>query len=119
MLHSQSKQAEKVIVKVDAEIEDIIPIFFETLAEEMETALDALQRDDYETIQIWGHSLKGAVASDSRPVARVTSLADRVTTGAEAVLDSGGDRVAVHKEGEVSDPCRATVQVHHHLGHRQ
>ena len=59
MLDSQSNSDEKVIVKVDAEIEDIIPIFFETLVEEMETALDALQRDDYETTQIWGHSLRG------------------------------------------------------------
>ena len=51
---------ERIIVKVDAEIEAIIPIFFEKLLEEIETALDSLQQEDYETIQIWGHSLKGA-----------------------------------------------------------
>ncbi len=60
MQQSDAKQGEKVIVKVDAEIEDIIPIFFEKLLEEIETALDSLRQDDYETIQIWGHRLKGA-----------------------------------------------------------
>ena len=60
MQHNGARQGERVIVKVDAEIEAIIPIFFEKLLEEIETALDSLQQDDYETIQIWGHSLKGA-----------------------------------------------------------
>ena len=60
MQHSEAKQGEKLLVKVDAEIEDIIPIFFETLFEEIETALDSLLQDNYETVQIWGHSLKGA-----------------------------------------------------------
>ena len=60
MQQSGAKQGEKVIVKVDAEIEDIVPIFLEKLLEEIETALDSLQQDDYETIQIWGHTLKGA-----------------------------------------------------------
>ena len=60
MQHSEAKQAEKIVVKVDAEIEEIIPIFFEKLHEEIETALESLHESDYETIQIWGHSLKGA-----------------------------------------------------------
>ena len=60
MQRSQVEQGKKVIVKVDAEIKDIIPIFFEKLLEEIESALDSLQKDDYESIQIWGHSLKGA-----------------------------------------------------------
>ncbi len=60
MQHSEAKQGERIMVKVDAEIEDIIPIFFEKLQEEMETALASLHEVDYETIRIWGHSLKGA-----------------------------------------------------------
>jgi len=58
--HSETKQGEKIIVRVDAEIKDIIPIFFEKLHEEIENALESLQEGAYETIQIWGHSLKGA-----------------------------------------------------------
>jgi len=60
MQHSEAKQGGKVLVKVDAEIEDIIPIFFEKLLEEIETALDSLQQDDYDDLRFWGHSLKGA-----------------------------------------------------------
>ncbi len=60
MQHSEATQGEKIMVKVDAEIEDIIPIFFETLHEEIEAGLESLQEGDYETIQFWGHSLKGA-----------------------------------------------------------
>ncbi len=60
MQPSGAKQGERVIVKVDADIEDIIPIFFEKLLEEIETALGSLQQDDYESVQTWGHSLKGA-----------------------------------------------------------
>ncbi len=60
MQHREATQGEKILVKVDAEIEDIIPIFFETLQEEIETGLESLQQGHYETIQFWGHSLKGA-----------------------------------------------------------
>ncbi len=60
MQHSEATQSERIIVKVDAEIEDIIPIFFETLHEEIETGLESLQEGDYETIRNWGHTLKGA-----------------------------------------------------------
>ena len=60
MQHSEAKQVEKIKVKVDAEIEDIIPIFFEKLHEEIEAALESLEQGNYEDIQIWGHTLKGA-----------------------------------------------------------
>ena len=60
MQHSEATQGERIIVRVDAEIEDIIPMFFEKLLEEIDTARDSLQQDNYETVQVWGHSLKGA-----------------------------------------------------------
>lgn len=53
-------QQARIIVRLDPDIEDIVPIFFEKLNEEIEMALKSLERDDFEDIQIWGHILKGA-----------------------------------------------------------
>ena len=60
MQPSGAKQGEKIIVRVDPDIEDIVPLFFEKLNEEIDAALQSLEQANYEDIHIWGHNLKGA-----------------------------------------------------------
>ncbi len=50
---------EKVIVHVDADLEPIIPRFFELRHEDIEAINRNIEKDDYETIMRIGHSLKG------------------------------------------------------------
>ena len=60
--HSKAKHDEKVIVKVDREIEEIISIFFKTLNTKAQSALELLKQNNYQEIQMWGHTLKGVGA---------------------------------------------------------
>ena len=50
----------KITVVVDPEIKDIIPMFLENRHGDVKRVLDALEKGDYETIRILGHSLQGA-----------------------------------------------------------
>lgn len=49
-----------IIVKVDSDLEDIIPGFLQNRQSDIEAILDALDKGDYETIRILGHNMKGA-----------------------------------------------------------
>ena len=51
---------EKIIVHVDADLEPIMPRFFELRHEDVEAINGNLEKGDYETIQRIGHSMKGA-----------------------------------------------------------
>ena len=51
---------EKIIVHVDADLEPIIPRFFELRHEDVEAINDNLEKADYEMIMRIGHSMKGA-----------------------------------------------------------
>ncbi len=51
---------EKIVVNVDSDIEDLIPGFLENRQEDVKSIYDALKKEDYETIRILGHSMKGA-----------------------------------------------------------
>ena len=53
-------QGEKIIVRVDAEIKDLIPGFLENRQKDIKTILEALDQGDYETIRLLGHRMKGA-----------------------------------------------------------
>lgn len=57
--NSDAKHAEKIIVHVDPEIEDLIPGFLENRHKDIETLQEALAKGDYETIQKLGHTMKG------------------------------------------------------------
>lgn len=60
---SALKQEAKIIVYVDPEIADLIPGFLENRRKDTQTMGDALTQGDFETIQILGHSMKGAGGS--------------------------------------------------------
>ena len=53
-------RGEEIIVHVDAELEDIVPIFLENRHKDIGAILEALKQNDYESVQTLGHSMKGA-----------------------------------------------------------
>ena len=53
------EQGEKISVHVDTDIQELIPVFLEIMSEEIESMQEALERSDYETIQILGHGMGG------------------------------------------------------------
>ncbi len=57
---SDVKPGEKIIVHVDADLEDLIPGFLENRRQDVKSIIDALEKTDYETIRVLGHSMKGA-----------------------------------------------------------
>lgn len=54
------RNGERIIVIVDAEIEDLIPGFLENRRKDVKTLEQALAEGDYETIRTLGHKMKGA-----------------------------------------------------------
>lgn len=60
---SALRKEEKIIVYVDPEIADLIPGFLENRRKDTETIGKALTHGDFETIQVLGHSMKGAGGS--------------------------------------------------------
>ncbi len=59
---TQDDKSEKITVHVDPEIADIVPGFLENRWKDIKSIKDALLKEDYETIQILGHSMKGSGA---------------------------------------------------------
>ena len=57
---NDDKFDEKIVVNVDAMIEDLIPEFLENKQKDIQSVYDALERKDFETIRVLGHSMKGA-----------------------------------------------------------
>jgi len=55
-----SPQGGKIIVRVDPDLEDLIPDFLEMRREDVQTLSLALEKGDYKTIEILGHSMKGS-----------------------------------------------------------
>lgn len=51
---------DKIIVHVDADLEAIIPRFFELRAEDISVINESIEKNDFETIMRLGHSMKGA-----------------------------------------------------------
>ena len=60
---SALKKDERIIVHVDPEIADLIPGFLENRRKDTQTMGEALKQGDFETIQVLGHSMKGAGGS--------------------------------------------------------
>jgi len=55
--------AETIIVTVDADLEDIVPIFLANRQKDIVAIQDAVDKGDYETIRVLGHGMKGVGAS--------------------------------------------------------
>ena len=50
----------KILVKVDPDIADLIPGFLENRRKDITAMQEALERGDFETVRVLGHSMKGA-----------------------------------------------------------
>jgi HPt (histidine-containing phosphotransfer) domain-containing protein len=50
---------EKIVVKIDPDLEDLIPGFLTNRAKDLTSLRAALEAENYQTIQSIGHSLKG------------------------------------------------------------
>lgn len=50
---------EKIVVYIDADLEDLIPGFMENRRKDIQAMTGALDRQDYPTVQNLGHSMKG------------------------------------------------------------
>ena len=57
---ADDNQAEKTTIHVDPEIAELIPGFLENRRKDIAAMLDAVQRGDFETVRVLGHSMKGA-----------------------------------------------------------
>ncbi len=55
----RSETAKTTVVYVDAEIEDLVPIFLKNQLEDVESIVEACEKRDFEKIQILGHNMKG------------------------------------------------------------
>ncbi|MBW1972371.1 MAG: Hpt domain-containing protein [Deltaproteobacteria bacterium] len=53
-------EGEKIIVKVDADLEDLIPDYLQNREKDIESIQEAISNQDYEAIRIIGHSMKGS-----------------------------------------------------------
>ena len=58
--HDQSKTGKKVVVKVDAELAELIPAFLKNREADILAMCESIPKGDYEIIQRIGHGMKGA-----------------------------------------------------------
>ena len=52
-------QGEKIVVRIDPDLEDLIPGFLENRQRDITAIFDALGRNDYDSIAKAGHTMKG------------------------------------------------------------
>ncbi len=50
---------EKIVVQVDADLEDLIPGYLQNRRQEVDSILQALENQDFEAIRVLGHTMKG------------------------------------------------------------
>ena len=50
---------EKIVVHVDADLEDLIPGYLQNRHQDVESVLQAVDKHDFETIRVLGHTMKG------------------------------------------------------------
>jgi len=59
MNHEGQKES-KIIVKVEADLEDLIPGYLENRRKDIQEIPDLLKSGDYESVRLRGHSMKGS-----------------------------------------------------------
>ena len=57
---TRAESESRVVVYVDADIEDIIPAFLENRHSDVRAVVEASERGDYETVRVLGHRMKGS-----------------------------------------------------------
>jgi len=57
---NDGRAEEKIRVRVDPDLADLIPGFLDNRRKDLATIQEALDRNDFETVRVLGHSMKGA-----------------------------------------------------------
>lgn len=53
-------ESDRIIIRVDPDLEDIVPEFLKNLTEDLQSILEALDKNDYQSARRLGHSMKGS-----------------------------------------------------------
>ena len=53
-------EEKKIVVKVDADLEDLIPDYLENRNKDIKSISESLEKGDFENVRIIGHSMKGS-----------------------------------------------------------
>jgi len=59
-MKNQNSQSEKIRVRVDPDIQDLIPDYLKNREKDLLVYRQALEKDDFDSICILGHSMKGS-----------------------------------------------------------
>ena len=59
MAKADDNRAKKIIIHVGPAIAELIPGFLQNRRKDIAAMLDAVQRGDFESVQVLGHSMKG------------------------------------------------------------
>lgn len=57
---SEGSQGGKILVRADPDLADLIPGFLDNRRKDITVMQEALERGDFETARVLGHSMKGA-----------------------------------------------------------
>jgi hypothetical protein len=64
-MNQQRPSDERIVVRADPDIADLIPGFLENRRRDVDKMREALTQGEYETIRVLGHSMKGAAGGHS------------------------------------------------------
>ena len=53
-------EQKKIVVKIDADLEELVPEYLENREEDVKSISELLEKDDFEKVRILGHSMKGS-----------------------------------------------------------
>jgi len=59
MAKADDNRAKKIIIHVDPAIAELIPGFLQNRRKDIAAMLDAVQRGEFESVRVLGHSMKG------------------------------------------------------------
>jgi len=92
--------SEKIIVNIDPDLEDLIPGFLNNRAKDVVSINDMLDKGDFDSIRILGHSMKGA--GGGYGFDEITEIGDKIEIAAvaadAAVIREANARLAYYLE---------------------
>ncbi len=95
--------SEKIIIKIDPDLEDLIPGFLANRGKDVTSIRALLKADDFDAIRILGHSMKGA--GGGYGFDRITELGDTIETAAVA-----GDAATIAEANAALDDYLSRVE---------
>ena len=101
MTNNEMNAVEKVVVRVDEELEDLIPDFLENRHEDIQAIQESLAKSDYETICRLGHSMKGCGGG----------------YGFDMITDIGGSIEMAAKNEDAGEVRKLLEELEYLLGH--